>query len=72
LYNFAADSQKNNLPSLYPEKLNEMDAVVQSEHQHPYVLDWEVVDSKVKKRELEITDRKFLQNNFRGGCACQF
>jgi arylsulfatase A len=49
LYNFAADSQKNNLPSLYPEKLKEMDVIVQREHQHPHVLDWEIVDPKVKK-----------------------
>jgi arylsulfatase A len=50
LYNIADDSkEQNNLAALYPEKLREMDAIVQREHQHPHILDWEVVDPKVKK-----------------------
>ena len=51
LYNLVEDSQeRNNLANQYPEILKEMDIIVLREHQHPHVLDWEIVDPKVKKK----------------------
>jgi hypothetical protein len=51
LYNIADDpKEQHNLVTQFPEKLKEMDAIVQREHQHPHVLDWEIVDPKVKKK----------------------
>lgn len=50
LYDLATDvSERNNLAAKHPAIIAEMEKIARREHMHPHILEWEFVDSRMRK-----------------------
>jgi hypothetical protein len=50
LYDLDTDTcEKNNIASLHPEIIKQLDSIVQKEHQPAHIKEWEFVDAKFDK-----------------------
>jgi len=50
LYDLKTDpSELHDRATAFPDKLKQLDSIVQLAHQHPHIREWEFIDSKLKK-----------------------